>query len=300
LRGTVAAGAVAAIDGIEISAAGSCGTAAWTRKTVIVADITVDPRWVEHRALAAAHGLAACWSIPLQSTRQQVLGTFAIYYRTPRAPGPDEITAIERAAYLASVAIERHAAKTELAQSEARYRNLYNNTPSMQCSIDAHGFVDVSDYWLAVMGYCRDEVIGRPLASCSRRRRRDSCGRSASRTCSTGVAHNVEYQQVRKTGEVLDVLCRAPPSAMPPADRRRGSSLADTARKRLETSVRTRTRCSRRWRAVRPRQAAAASTPTSALLRGWSARCCWSSRMAATRAGLRARCRSRSARRSTG
>ena len=231
---------VAAIDGIEIgAAAGSCGTAAWTRKTVIVADISVDPRWAEHRALAAAHGLAACWSIPLQSTRKQVLGTFAIYYRTPRAPGPDEIAAIERAAYLASVAIERHAAKAELAQSEARYRNLYNNTPSMQCSIDAHGvLVDVSDYWLAVMGYRRDEVIGRPLASvltpASARFLREVGLPDLLRT---GVAHNVEYQQVRKTGEVLDVLASST-AERDAAGRIVGalSSLADiTARKRLET-----------------------------------------------------------------
>jgi PAS domain S-box-containing protein len=231
---------VAAIDGIEIGpAAGSCGTAAWSRKTVIVADIAVDPRWAAHRALAEAHGLAACWSVPLHSTRQQVLGTFAIYYRMPRAPGPEEITAIERVAYLASVAIERHSAKAELAQSEARHRNLYNNTPSMQYSIDPQGvLVDVSDYWLAVMGYRRDEVIGRPLASvltpASARFLREVGLPDLLRT---GVAHNVEYQQVKKTGEVIDVL------ASSTTDRDAGGrvvgalwSLADiTARKRLET-----------------------------------------------------------------
>ncbi len=101
-----------AIDGAAIGAnAGSCGTAVYTRKTVIVSDIATDPLWKDYRDLALSHGLAACWSVPILSTQGQVLGTFALYYPGPRSPLPAELAALERGAHLASLAIER--AQTE-------------------------------------------------------------------------------------------------------------------------------------------------------------------------------------------
>ncbi len=97
-----------AIDGMEIGEnSGSCGTAAHTGKTVIVPDIATDPQWNEYRELALKHGLQACWSIPIVSTRGQVLGTFALYYSEPGSPQPSELSALERGAHLASLAIER-------------------------------------------------------------------------------------------------------------------------------------------------------------------------------------------------
>lgn len=91
--------------------AGSCGTAAYTKKKVIVADIAHDPLWENYRALASEYDIAACWSVPVMSTQGHVLGTFALYYSAPRSPGADEMAALERGAHLASLAIER--AETE-------------------------------------------------------------------------------------------------------------------------------------------------------------------------------------------
>ena len=103
-----------AIDGSPIGdCAGSCGTAAYTGKTVIVTDIAHDPLWRDYKDLALSHGLAACWSVPILSTHGQVLGTFALYYSAPRSPQAAELAALERGAHLASLAIER-------AQTEAR------------------------------------------------------------------------------------------------------------------------------------------------------------------------------------
>ena len=65
-----------AIDGAPIGPnAGSCGTAAYTGKDTLVSDIATDPRWVDYKHLALAHGLRACWSIPIFSTKGTVLGT---------------------------------------------------------------------------------------------------------------------------------------------------------------------------------------------------------------------------------
>jgi len=106
-----------AIDGTAIGEnTGSCGTAACTRKTVIVTDIAHDPLWEDYKELALENGLAACWSVPILSTQGQVLGTFALYYSAPRNPQAAEMAALERGAHLASLAIERAQAEARIVQ----------------------------------------------------------------------------------------------------------------------------------------------------------------------------------------
>ena len=108
-----------AIDGIAIGPrAGSCGTAAYCRQQVIVSDIANDPLWADFRDLALRHSLRACWSTPLFSSENKVLGTFALYYREPRSPGPREQDIIEQITHIAGVAIQRKSAEEALRQSE--------------------------------------------------------------------------------------------------------------------------------------------------------------------------------------
>ena len=110
-----------AIDGAPIGPrAGSCGTAAFRKETVIVGDIETDPLWDDYRELARAHGLRASWSTPIFATHGEVLGTFALYYREPRAPTPDDTELIARATHIAGIAIEHHRLADELRQLSAR------------------------------------------------------------------------------------------------------------------------------------------------------------------------------------
>jgi PAS domain S-box-containing protein len=103
------------IDGAAIGPAeGSCGTAAARREVVIVTDIEHDPLWTNYRDLALRAGLRACWSSPIQSTSGRVLGTFAIYYREPRAPSDHDRALIERMSHVAGIALERHALDEQL------------------------------------------------------------------------------------------------------------------------------------------------------------------------------------------
>jgi signal transduction histidine kinase/DNA-binding response OmpR family regulator len=87
---------------------GSCGTAAYLKMPVIVTDIASDPRWERYREPALAHGLRACWSVPILTGEREVLGTFAFYYSEPRAPTPHLLELAKQASRLATVAIERH------------------------------------------------------------------------------------------------------------------------------------------------------------------------------------------------
>ncbi len=63
---------VAAIDGDPIGPQhGSCGTAMYRGKPVIVSDILADPLWEDYRDLASASGLRACWSTPINVGARQ-------------------------------------------------------------------------------------------------------------------------------------------------------------------------------------------------------------------------------------
>jgi PAS domain S-box-containing protein len=109
-----------AIDGVAIGpCVGSCGTAAYTGKQVIVEDIATDPFWVDYREAALPHSLRACWSTPVFSTQGKVIGTFAMYYRQPRSPSLRDQQIIEQITHLAGVAIERKQIQEALRRSEA-------------------------------------------------------------------------------------------------------------------------------------------------------------------------------------
>ena len=103
-----------AMDGCLIGpAAGSCGTAAYRRIPVVVADIARDPLWADYRDLALPHGLRACWSMPLFASDGRVLGTFAMYSRDPGSPTLHHQSIIEPITDIASIAIERKGAEEE-------------------------------------------------------------------------------------------------------------------------------------------------------------------------------------------
>jgi two-component system, cell cycle sensor histidine kinase and response regulator CckA len=94
-----------AVDGLSIRpGAGSCGTAAFLRKRVIVEDIESHPFWKGFQPARDA-GLRACWSEPVLSVDGELFGTFAVYYRSCRSPGEEELTLLESAAHMASIAI---------------------------------------------------------------------------------------------------------------------------------------------------------------------------------------------------
>ena len=106
---------VHAVDAIAIGPeVGSCGTAAFHRRRIVVTDVATDPRWVSFRQLAADAGLAACWSEPILAGDGTLLGTLAMYYRTTRGPSPEECELIELGAHLAGIAIERSQARSDL------------------------------------------------------------------------------------------------------------------------------------------------------------------------------------------
>jgi diguanylate cyclase (GGDEF)-like protein/PAS domain S-box-containing protein len=105
----------AAVDGMPIGpTAGSCGTAAFMRKSVVVKDIESDPLWEEYRELALSYDLKACWSSPVFDDDQRVIGTFGLYYCRARSPREKDRDIIQQATDLTSLVIQHYRVKEKI------------------------------------------------------------------------------------------------------------------------------------------------------------------------------------------
>ncbi|GMQ45619.1 hypothetical protein VB10N_06180 [Vibrio sp. 10N] len=104
-----------AINGIAIGeTVGSCGAAAFLKRSVIVDDVTQHRNWQPFLELAASADIRACWSVPVMSTEQHCLGTFALYSSTPATPRAIEVEVLESVAAVYSVALEKYALEDKL------------------------------------------------------------------------------------------------------------------------------------------------------------------------------------------
>ena len=101
---------------------------------------------------------------------------------------------------------ERERAEVALRRSEERYRQLYNRTPAMLQSFDRDlKLVSVSDRWLEVMGYERDEVIGRHITEFVTKDSRQLFRReSLPALLRTGFVTDAPRQLTKKNGEIID------------------------------------------------------------------------------------------------
>jgi len=111
-----------AIDGLQIGPkTGSCGTAMWRRSAVVVTDIERDPLWADYLEIVGKYGLRACWSTPILGAAGEVLGSFALYYRSPREPSIRSHEIMEVATELAAVALQRALLDEQVLRSRSRY-----------------------------------------------------------------------------------------------------------------------------------------------------------------------------------
>jgi PAS domain S-box-containing protein len=125
---------------------GSCGTAAFLRKLVIITDVASDPLCVGYRDRALANGIRASWSQPLISKSHELLGTFAMYYPEPRTPSASELQLIEDAGHLAVIAIQGErsqaalaAASNQVRKSEAQLRTIIDAIPQLIAVLGSDG-----------------------------------------------------------------------------------------------------------------------------------------------------------------
>jgi PAS domain S-box-containing protein len=156
-----------AIDGAPIGArAGSCGTAAFIREPVIVEDIAQDPLWDDYRELALPHGLRACWSTPILDAAGRVLGTFAMYYRTPGRPTPVHMELIQVATHTAAIAISQKQAEQALHSERALLHQVMTSSPVGITVVNRDGRITLANPAAQqILGLSGDKVTQRVYAA---------------------------------------------------------------------------------------------------------------------------------------
>ncbi len=149
------------IDGSAIGEGeGSCGTAAFRKEPVIVSDISTDPLWKNYKTVALQFGLKACWSTPILSDDNKVLGTFAVYYKTPRLPEKNDFEAVQRATNYAKIAIEKNEASIAINESEQKYRTLVEQASDAIFIADTGGsFITVNSSAARLSQFTVDELL---------------------------------------------------------------------------------------------------------------------------------------------
>lgn len=147
-----------AVDGLEIGdGQGSCGTAAFTGERVIVKDISSHPYWDSFRSVAERAGLRACWSQPILSSTQQVIGTFAVYHRYPHSPSDTDIKMIEESAQLASIAISKNGAEYD----QRIAATAFETSKGMFITDTNNIILRVNRAFTEITGYSAQDVIGK-------------------------------------------------------------------------------------------------------------------------------------------
>jgi len=102
----------------------------------------------------------------------------------------------------------RKKAENDLRLSEERYRHIYHKTPVMLHSIDISGrIIRVSDHWLEIMGYTREDVIGKDLVQFfTPDSKRYALNIIFPRFFKTGFCKDIPYTYITKSGNRIETM----------------------------------------------------------------------------------------------
>jgi PAS domain S-box-containing protein len=144
---------------------GSCGTAVYLKEMVVTEDTYTDPNWSEYKEIAKHFGLKACTSIPLFSSNNEILGTFAFYYREQTLPSQYELKLIKASSFLAGLAIEKHNEDIASRDMKEMYKFISENINNLITIYDQTGkIIFTSPSVKNVLGFQPSEIIGMDVA----------------------------------------------------------------------------------------------------------------------------------------
>lgn len=139
----------------------SCATAAAEGRFIVSSDIAHDGRWSVLRDAALAEGVRACWSMPVTTPDDTLLGVLDACFRTPREPGVAEERRLRQAAALISLALMRdHDGRQHRAMSRWHHA-LFDNHPHGAYAFDLAGhFLRVNPAVERITGHPPEAMLG--------------------------------------------------------------------------------------------------------------------------------------------
>lgn len=101
---------------------GACGRAAYLRQSIYVHDIAGSSLSQDLKILAGKCGIASCWTTPIVSTGNNVLGTFALYYKTRQRSVDQDRIAVAEIVSTIGIVIDRFQQAEEKLRLEREFR----------------------------------------------------------------------------------------------------------------------------------------------------------------------------------
>lgn len=193
-----------AINGVEIGEkVGSCGSAAFKQQRVIVTDIDTHENWQPYLELTKKANLHACWSQPIFSSKDKILGTFAIYHDKPKEPTDFELKLISTYAHLVSVAIEKAYNEKVIKDREYELSQLFDNAlVGLMYISDERVLIKANQRLADIFGYeTTDEMIGISMREFHLSQENfTTFGKTNFESLKHKEVFNVEYKLKRKDG----------------------------------------------------------------------------------------------------
>ena len=159
-----------AINGLKIGEKiGSCASAAYKKERVIVENINTHENWQDYLDLTQKANLHACWSQPIISSQNEVLGTFAIYNNVVKAPNTFMLNLIETYANVVAKAIEKNRYSEiiqkntkELEEKTLLLENILNTIPDIVWLKDKNGiYLRCNSEFEKFVNKKESEIIGK-------------------------------------------------------------------------------------------------------------------------------------------
>ncbi len=200
---------------------GPTGTAIRTRRPVLCADVTTDPRFASWRETVLRYGFASFAAAPMLCG-ERLFGAVNIYADKPNAFDDEEINLLAELAGDLGFALQsiedeskRGRAEEAVKQAEERYRNLFEEAPSMYVLTRREEggpvIADCNQAFLSTLGYTRGEVLARPLADFYSPASQAELLAGGYQRALEGYFQTEERQLVAHDGRVIEAMLQARP-----------------------------------------------------------------------------------------
>ncbi|MCB1772006.1 MAG: EAL domain-containing protein [Gammaproteobacteria bacterium] len=155
---SIPADGIDALNGLQPGPfAGSCGTAVFNEQPVFVNNVLSDARWARLIDIAERFNLQACWSMPIRSASEQVIGSFALTSFKTRPPEPFHERLLDTASYLAGIVLEREQHAENLATAAVAFDHMRE---AVMVTDNRNCIVQVNRAFERITGFAAEEAIG--------------------------------------------------------------------------------------------------------------------------------------------
>lgn len=137
---------------------GSCGNVIYQQSVQYVSNTLTDERWEDIRDLANAFNILSCWSIPIFSSQNMVIGTFALSSFEHREPSQFHRMLLEISSSIIGIVLNSNKYQESLRQYEKVFEG---SEQGIMVTDDKLAILTVNPAFSKMLGYSSEDVRGK-------------------------------------------------------------------------------------------------------------------------------------------